>query len=88
MIYCIFTPGCCFTLIGDTKQQSGNILFIVSFALSFLLGQPGAVNNLPAVASKTQLMGLMNQSTITLAKGRHALRGGGGHLSVHKDEHD
>ena len=43
-----------------------------------LLRQPGAVSNLPAVASKTQLMGLMNQGTITLAKSCLDLRGGKG----------
>lgn len=43
-----------------------------------LLRQPGAVSNLPAVASKTQLMDLMNQGTITLAKSCLDLRGGKG----------
>lgn len=38
------------------------------FTLSSKPGQPEAVNNLPAVASETQLMGLMNQCTITSGK--------------------
>ena len=63
-------------IIGAADLRSGSILLFVSlwFIPCCLLGQPGAVNNLPAVASKTQLKGLMNQGTITLAKSCHALR--------------
>lgn len=55
--------------------------------LCSLRGQPEAVNNLPAVASKTQLMGLMNQGTITLAKSCLAITEGEGIRVVILDKH-
>lgn len=66
----------------DAEQRKTNI-FVSSVSIIYSLFSvwtPEAVHNLPAVASEIQLMGLMNQGTITLAKSCCDLSGGKGIL--------